>query len=148
MTHTDQVSVLSLAIQSLLTNNKTTLGLADVLFGNQTMIPNSPTAVVIPGPKRKVLAGVAAPGGRTMNTLIVYIDVQNMRVGVEATERLFVTQLAETVETFLNKDTTVGGIVIHGFVEQAIPGETFLQNGEFRRGRLVVAAQTKTYLST
>lgn len=120
----------------------------DVLYGRQEQIPRSPTFVVTPGPKRRDLAGVSAPGGRTMNFLTVFIDVHTSKVGDEETERLAVDQLAEAAEVVLHSDVTMGGIIIHGFVNEWNPGETHNQGGEFRSVRMTYVGITKTYLSS
>lgn len=148
MPHTEFSSVLAQAIQAKLTTNKQSLGLADILFGNQQQIPRSPTVVVNPGLKRRELRGVAAPGGRTFNTMIVYVDVHLSKVGDEATERLASHQLAEAIEKVLHADTTMGGIIIHGFVTDSSPGDSFFQlGGEFRTVRLTYVGTSETYLS-
>lgn len=148
MTHTDLGTVVSKAIFDLIKNNVGSLGLRDVLFGNQTMIPLSPTVVVITGPKHRELSGASAPGGRTMNSMTVYIDVHTSKVGDEATERMAVDKLAEAVETLLHADVTLGGILIHGFVNDWDPGETGLISGsQFRTVRMTYIGTTKTYLS-
>jgi len=148
LANTEFTSVLAQGILSILVNNQTSLGLKDILYGNQVMIPKSPTAVVIPGPKHRELAGVGGPGGRTLNMITVYIDIQSSKVGDEAEERLALDQLAEKVEKLLHSDTSINGLVIHGFVTDWIPGESTLRNGEFRSVRLSFTGQTKLQLTT
>ncbi len=148
MTHTDLVSVLAMAIRDKLVANQQTIGLKDVLFGQQLMIPLSPSAVVTPGPKRKDLVGVSAPGGRTQNTLTVFIEVHSMKIGNEATERLALDQLSETIEDKLNEETTMGGIIIHGYITDWNPGVSTMENGQFRTVRMTYTGQTRTYLSS
>lgn len=149
MAHTDKVTVVAIAIKNLLVVNQLTLGLEDVLFGFQNMIPRSPTAVVSSGTKRRVLAGVSAPGGRTMNYLPVFIDVHSSRVGPESEEQkqLALETLADNIETLIHQDTTLGGIIIHGFVQSSDPGVSFIGNSQFNTVRLTFEGQTKTYLS-
>lgn len=147
MSHTDSTAVLAKAIYDLLVANADSLKLQDVLYGNHLMIPRSPTAVVIAGTKRRELAGVSAPGGRTMNYLTVYIDIHDSKVADETTQRQYLDALAESVEHFLHQDVTVGGLIIHGFVNTWDPGESFTQNGQFRSVRMTFTGQTKTYLS-
>lgn len=83
-----------------------------------------------------------------MNFLTVFIDVHTIKVNDEATERLALDQLSETVEKELHEDTTMGGIIIHGFVHEWNPGETHIQGGEFRTVRLTYVGQTLLYLSS
>lgn len=148
MSNTDMATILALAIQTKILDNKSSLGLQDVLYGNQVNIPRTPTAVVNPGIKRRTLRGVSAPGGRTWNDITVFVIVHNSKVGNEDEERLLVDRLAESIETLLHKDTTMGGILVHGFVHEWNPGETTLQGGEFRTVRMTYIGTTETYLST
>jgi len=154
VTHTDLVTVLALAIESKLIDAKQSLGLADVLFGEQEMIPLSPTVVIMPGRKQRILVGGQQnptnpiSGGRTQNELIVYLDVHSMKVGDERTERLAIDQIAENIERELHKDTSMGGIIIHGFVTEWDPGVTSKQNGEFRTVRMTFVGQTRTMLGS
>lgn len=145
--HTDSDTVVAQAIFDLIEANKIALALDDVLWGNQEMIPHASAAVVMPLGKRRILAGVSAPGGRTENTLLVTIEVNRSKVGVEAVERKVVDDTGTAIELLLHSDTTLGGIVIHGFVEQTDRGEVTLTAGQFRTVRLMYAARTKTYLS-
>lgn len=147
MSHTDKVTPVAIFIKDLLIANQASLGLQGVLFGEQTMIPESPFAIVNCGPKRRVLAGASAPGGRTENRLTVFIDIVSSSVGPESDERLKLDQLSEAVETKIHADVTCGGIIIHGFVTDWEPGHFFIGNSMFRSTRLIFEGVTKTYLS-
>jgi hypothetical protein len=145
--HTDNDTVVAQAIFDLIEANKVDLALDDVLWGNQEMIPRASAAIVIPLGKRRVLAGVTAPGGRTENTLLVTIEISRSKVGTEAVERKAVDDTGTAIELLIHSDTTLGGIVIHGFVEQTDRGEVTITSGQYRTVRLMYAARTKTYLS-
>jgi hypothetical protein len=147
MPHTSFTSVLALAIYDKILANKVDLGLKDVLFGEQTMIPSTPTAVVYPGPKHRDLAGVSAPGGRTHNMMTVYVELFGSAVGPEAIERLALDQVAEAVETVLHADVTMGGIIIHGFVNDWTPSNARIASSQFRLLRMTYIGRSKTYLS-
>lgn len=149
MAHTALTSVLAEAIFDKINDNKSTLGIRAVYYGNHNMVPDSPAAVVIPGRKNRSLAGVSAPGGRTMNELNVVVDIltQNVKDG-ESLARLEIDQLAESVETLLHQDTTMGGIIIHGYVTTWDPGVQFINSSQFRVVRMSYLGITKTYLST
>lgn len=150
MPHTDKVTVVAIAIRDLIVANQTALGLKDVYFGFHNMIPGSPTAVVSSGVKRRELAGVSAPGGRTMNYLQVYIDIHGSRVGPESEDQkqLALETIAEAIETLIHQDTTLGGIIIHGYVQSMDPGVSFIGSSQFNTVRLTFEGKTKTYLST
>jgi hypothetical protein len=146
--HTDQDEVVAEAILALLEANKITLLLDDVLYGNHNLIPNGSAAVVQAMGKRRVLAGATAPGGRTLNELMVQIELHWSKVGDEATERRACDARASALETLIHQDTTLGGIIIHGFITEVDRGETrFVNNGMFRTVRMAFTGQSKTYLS-
>jgi len=148
MAHTDKDEVVADFLFNLLTTNKVTLQLDDVLYGNQIMIPHASAAVVTAMGKRRTLAGVSAPGGRTLNELVVNIEMHWSRVGDEGTERKNADNRATALEAIIHQDTTLGGIIIHGFINQVDRGETQFANGSmFRSVRMIFVGQTKTYLS-
>lgn len=146
--HTDDDVVVAEYIFDLITANKANLLLDDVLYGNHTQIPLGGTAIVTAGGKRRELAGVSAPGGRTTNTMSVLVELHWSKVGDEATERRAVDNRATALEQLVHQDTTLGGIIIHGFFEQVDRGETESSNtGMFRTVRMGFTGISKTYLS-
>lgn len=147
-THTDDDTVVAEAIYQLILANKVALQLDDVLYGNHNNIPHASAAVITAAGHRRTLAGVSAPGGRTENALMVEIGLHWSKVGDEATERRAADARGTAVEKKLHEDTTMGGIVIHGFVQQTDRGETQMASGSmFRSVRMTYMATTKTYLS-
>lgn len=147
-THTDDDTVVAEAIFTLIDDNKIDLQLDDVLYGNHDMIPRASAAIVKALGHNRSLAGVSAPGGRTQNTLIVMIDMLWSKVGDEATERRNCDARGKLLENLIHTDTTLGGIVIHGFVVNVDRGETRTSNQSmFRSVQLMYNATTKTYLS-
>jgi hypothetical protein len=148
MAHTDDDTVVAIYIQDLITANKAVLVLDDVLYGRHNNIPHASAAVIIPGGKRRVLAGVSAPGGRTENALMVEIGLHWSKVGDEETERKAVDARATAVERKLHEDVTLGGLIIHGYVVSVERGETQMASGSmFRSVQMVFQGTTKTYLS-
>jgi len=147
LANTDLTSVLAKYMFDLITANMTSLGLLGAYYGDQTNIPTALAAVVTPGIKRRDLAGVAGPGGRTLNTLTVYVDVLSSKVAPQAEASIELDKLADTVEQFLHTDVQMGGLVIHGFVNEWDPGTAFMQNGQFRMVRMTWVGISKTYLS-
>lgn len=146
--NTDFTSVLAAYIYDLIVANKYDLGIEDVLYGNNNMVPRNMTVVVTPGRKVRFLQGVSAPGGRVKNELTVLIDVITSDVlSGEKDARLATDQLAEAVEKLLHADTTMGGLLIHGFVHTWDPGETFINNSMYRMVRMTYTGESRTYLS-
>lgn len=147
MPHTESPTVLAKAIEAKIKAVQGQLGIADVFYGFHNMIARSPTVLIMAVGKSRELAGVASPGGRTMNELTVQIDVMSAAVGDEATDRLAMEELTNKVEAELHRDTTMGGILIHGFVTDWSNGEAPVQGGYFRVISLTFVGTTKTYLS-
>jgi hypothetical protein len=133
MPHTDNDTVLALAIRDLIEINRTSLGLDVVLYGFHNMIPVANAAVVMARGKTRTLVGVQGPGGRTDNTLSVGIDVHRSKLGDEETERKIVDETARTIEDLLHGDTSVGGLIIHGFIDRVDRGDTSFVNGSMFR---------------
>lgn len=147
MAHTDKSTVLAQYIFSLITTNKTALGLDSVLYGEHNEIPSGKTVAVTTGRKDRSLARVAYPGAGTQNRMIVLITIYNNTLGDEATKSLETDQLAEAVEHLLHQNTEMGGNIIHGFVESWDPGYKFKTGSMFRATQLIFVGQTKTNLT-
>lgn len=148
-TVTENTSVLAQYIKTKLEANKTSLGLNMILYGNHNDIPKTPCAVVTPGIKRRELRGVAGPGGRTFNVMNVFVMIFTDKVGDETTYRLEIDQLSEKIEKLLHQDVQMGGLLIHGFVQEWNPSEVFLpvSQGSFRTVRMTFVGTSETYLS-
>lgn len=150
MSHTDRSTILAIAIRDKIAANKASVGLDStdfVEYGDHNNIPGGKAITVASGTKTRELAGVAGPGGRTLNTMEVVISVFYMVVEAEATARLAVDQMAESVEALLHSDTTMGGIIIHGFVREWVPGVIYRETSMFRVVQLHFVGITKTNLS-
>jgi len=147
MPHTDKSTVVAQYIFNLITTNKVALGLDNVLYGDQNEITPGKVAVVATGRKDRTLARVAFPGAGTLNRMIILVTIYNNTVGGEATKSLETDQLAEAVEHLLHQNTTMGGNIIHGFVETFDPGYNFRRGSMFRATQLVFVGQTKTNLT-
>lgn len=146
--NTDKTSDLAVYIFDLLTAERYDLGLEQVFYGNHNMIPKNNTAIVIPGRKTRNLRGVSAPGGRVQNLLTVLIDIMTQDpLSGENDGRLATDKLAEVVETRIHQDTTMGGLIIHGFIDTWDPGETFINQSMFRVVRMTFTGESRTYLS-
>lgn len=147
MAHTDKSTVLAFAIRDKIIANKLSVGLEEgdfVAYGDHNNVPTGRAVTVAAGTKHRELAGVAGPGGRTKNTLEVVVTVYYSVLEAEETARLAVDQIAENVEFLLHTDTTVGGIIIHGFVQDWVPGIIVRETSMFRVVQLHFVGQTKT----
>ena len=147
MAHTDRSTVLAQYIFNLITTNKVSLSLDSVLYGEQNEITPGKTVVVTTGRKDRSLARVAFPGAGTLNRMIVIVTVYNNTVGDEASKSLETDLIAEAVEHLLHQNTTMGGNIIHGFVETWDPGVKFRSTSMFRATQMMFVGQTKTNLT-
>jgi len=147
MALTDKASVVAQAVLALLLENKDSLGLDQVYYGDQLNIPNAKCAAVRVGRKTRERAGVAGPGGRMMNYMPITINVYNSTVTDEGSARLVVDQLAEAIEDKLHEDITLGGIILDGFVSEWDPDPVFRTGSLFRTVQLTFQARSKTNLT-
>lgn len=123
------------------------LAIDEVYYGDHNNIPVGTAVAVTPGTKRRELAGVAGPGGRSMVYMEIVVLIYYSVVTDEATARLHVDQLAESIEDLLHADTTLNGIIIHGFVTEWIPGVIHKPKSMFRVVQLTYTAQTKVNIT-
>ncbi len=147
MAHTDKCTVLSQYILSKINTAKASLGVDTVLYGDHDKIPPGITVTVYCADKERNLDGVAMPGARTMNIMRVMVTVYNNKTQDEATGRLEVDQKSEAIEHLLHQDTTMGGLIIHGFVARWDPGYRFKSGSLFRAVQMTFAGRTKTNLT-
>ncbi len=156
MANTDKTTVVAIYIRDQLRANAASLGLVagQIIYGEQNNIPGGVSVVVDSGTKSRNLEGSAAiqvapgrfSGGRTRNRMLVTITVYNSQYGDEESKRLEVDQIAEGIEHFLHQDTTLGGNIIHGFVETWNPGTTIKGGSMFRVCQMIYSGQSKTTL--
>lgn len=148
MAHTNDDTLLATAIRNIIAANKLSLGINDVLYGNQLMIPSASAVVVKASGKNQTLVGVQGPGGRTNNSLNIGIDIHRSKVGDEETERRIIDDTATAIEHLLNADVTVGGIIIHGYITNVDRGETaFMNNSMFRSVVMMYIGTTRTLIA-
>lgn len=144
---TEKSTVVAEAIKNILIANKSDLGVDVVYYGFQNKIPSGLGIIIEPQEKERELSGVAGPGGRAMNTMRFIIWVHNSIVGNEEDERFRVDRLAEDVETLVHQDTTLGGIIIHGYFEQMTAIPDFQLDSQYRSVRMNYKAITKTNIT-
>lgn len=145
MTHTSKLTVVTQAAFDLVNANKIALGLADVWYGEQLRIPDTPAVAIESGNVHRELAGVGAQG-RVLNTFTIYIIGYLSKLEDNQITRKEVDELMEAVEAKFTADVTLGGVVIHGFVTDFEPGYTTRQGDSYRVCRLTWQGITKTNL--
>jgi hypothetical protein len=143
MAPTDSMITFSQALQALITTNKVALGISDIWFGEQKKITTTPTVEVIPGEKTRTPAG--APR-RVTNMFEIFIMVLAGKVQDVQQNLLDADNLAESIETLLHTDPTIGGLVINCLVIRIESGYATRSSTQYRAARLTVTAETRTNL--
>lgn len=146
MALTDRSSEVTTYISNLLKERMIELEIKDVWYGDQNNIPRFPAVAVEPGPFNRGLSGIGGKG-RTDNTITVYLLVYNNNIKDVQKTRQDTDQLAEQLMDVLHEDVTMGGLVIHGFVNTIEPGYTVRGNNLLRSSRVTWTGMTKTLIS-
>jgi hypothetical protein len=140
---TDSLETFTTAIQDIITANQVALGIADIWYGEQHKIPRTPSVEVMPGTKTRILAG--APRRTTNNFQVFVMILVGMVQDVQVNSHQ-ANQMAESIETLLHADPTIGGLVINCLVEQIEFGHATRSMTEYRAARLNVTAESRTNL--
>lgn len=140
---TDSLETFAAAIQNLITVNQTSLGIADIWYGQQHKIARTPTVEIITGQKVRTLAG--APR-RMKNMFEVFVMVHAGMVQDVQANLHQAGQLAESIETVLHADPTIGGLVINCLVVRTEFGVAERSATQYRAARLTVEAESRTLL--
>lgn len=129
MTTTSATSTITQALVDLMITNKTALGLKDVFYGDQNLIPKVPSLSVEPGARSREYTQT---GLQTTVDLIEFIMIyhggyRDVQVTKKATD-----VLAEAVEAVLHLNRTQIGtadqLVVHSLVTSVEPG--FAERGK------------------
>lgn len=107
--NTDRSEVVASYIYNMMLAQKATLSVADVWYGDQSLIPRMPALCVSPGNKKREFQGATF---RTLNTFETYIlvyfgKIQDVQQNLHAS-----TDLADSIETVVHSDLRLGGNVI------------------------------------
>lgn len=134
MPQTKHPSIVTQYIIDLLKNKWQEIPLAqqdDVYWGEQGRYPRTPTIAVVPGTIDRELTqtGMQATITFPISILVMHGPLQH----IEKTAKE-VTEQAENVADILDADKTLGGLIIHGIVEEMEPGQVM-------RGELLSATR-------
>jgi hypothetical protein len=143
VTYTDSLVTVSDAIVAKLEEHLEELGLNDVFFGDQDLIPRSPAVCVEPGDKVRDLQGATR---RTENVFTIYLLVYHSEVRSPQSNRRDADSLAEAIETLLHGDATLGGLVRHCYVIKIESGYSRKSNALMRSSRITFEARNMTML--
>jgi hypothetical protein len=136
-------SLVAQALVDLFESNKSSLGLTDVWFGDQALIPRTPAvAVELPTVSRELTDTGMMTTNRFETALFVYhSELQDInKTRKEASE------LAEDCVDLLDTKFDLDGTLIHGHVESIEPGYAQRSNAMYQAVRLNYVGLTKTRL--
>jgi len=142
---TKSLSEFSAAVEEILTDNKATLGLEDIFYGDQALVPRTPAVAIEPGTKD---VGEPNPFRRVDATITVYIIVYHATFGSPQDNRRDADTLAEAIEDLLNNASQMDGLVIHSYVSRVESGYASKNNTIMRSSRLTFTGLTKYQLTS
>lgn len=153
--NTDKTSILVTYQVGLIKASALALGIPDlpgatvpggdpsVFFGDQTLIPVTPTICVAPGPRDRDIGHTKA-GFRSINTFTVFFMIYHGKVQDAQTNELQCLQYAESVEALLHQNKQMSGYVYNGWVERLDPGIAMRGGTLMRATRLTWIGNSET----
>jgi hypothetical protein len=148
---TDSTLVIADRFYTILNANKVSLGLEDVWFGDQDLLPRTPALCVEPGVKRRELS---AAQNMTLNTIDTHFLLYYSEIVEIQQQRRATVAFAEAIETFLHQNhqtlLAVGGqqLTIHGLCTDMDPGYAVKKDRYFSAVIITWTSTTKTRLKT
>ena len=119
MPYAQKCSEIASFVEAKLETNKVALLLADVWFGDQQLLPQTPSACVIVGSTEFTSAGSPrrVQADFEVQVLVYHCKIQDIQV-----TELECAQRAEAVAAKLNAIITGGGLLVGSFVTKIEPG--------------------------
>ena len=119
----------------------TSLGFEAVYYGDQDLIPHTPTMCVDTGITGRELAG--APF-RTINHIQIFLLIYHSPMSNSQKSRLECDQFTEAVVAKMHEDLNLNGLVIHGYCTSLEPGYATRGGALLRASRITWEGLTKT----
>jgi hypothetical protein len=141
---TDSLVTVTQGLYDKFVGLRDTLGLTDVFWGDQLLIPRSPCLCIEPGNKSRDM-----PGGlnrRTTNTFVVYLILYHSEVRSPQSNRKDADTLAEAIEREVHLDATLGGLLTHGYCTRLDSGYATKVQQQYRSARIQFEGNTTTNL--
>ena len=142
---TNRASVVAQAIQTVLIDNQVALGLTDVFYGDQDIIPRYPCVCVEVDLKSTPPTEVN-PMTYGLNTFEILLILYNSKIEDVDTLRLETDTLAEDIADVMHKDFRLTGLVTFGYVTTIQYGYVVKQGRLVRSAKLTWRAINKTPL--
>lgn len=139
MAETDSSVAVTEKVHGLLSFRKAELGIAEVYYGDQTLIPVFPAVVLESYPKDRTIRVTH----KFDLTIRVGITIYHDKVQSTTVTKKEAEELAEAVEAVLQEDMTMGGLVLFGFVTRVEPGVAIRQREMIRASRLTWEGRSK-----
>lgn len=136
MPQTDEIEVVTLALVDIFETD-ITLGIEDVYYGEEQLIPRTP-AVSVAVSKSRV---PYQTGSTYLVTFNAVIDVFHSKYKSKQITRQECDQFAQSVEKLLHADLKLGGLVTNSFVSA-------IQTGGLRAGTTLMQASRLTWQAT
>lgn len=135
MPQTSNRVTITQAVVDLLTTNKGALGVLDVWYGDEQLIPRVPAISVDGAPKTKEWYGT---GNQTRNEFVLQITIYHGQLASMQVTQKACEELAEAVEDVLESDIRLGGLLTDSLVTASEPGFS-------RRGSVTMKATRLTW---
>ena len=142
LTMTGHTTDVTWAIYKLLEDNKESFNIRQVFDGDRIVIPETPVICVTAGDKRRELY---ATGRTTRVEFTVYVMIYHKRIQTVEKNDREAQELAEALEDFLHlfENSTLDGLVIHGYVTRSEPGYANRSNSVMRTTRLTWEGESR-----
>jgi len=138
-TLTTDMTIVTQMIVDKLTDAADELGLANVYYGLQELIPEYPAVCIESFPKRRASYGTHSFNVELAVGLLVYHGkIQSSTVTKKECE-----VMAERIQDKLHEDFYLGGLVLFGYVTRVDPGVSRVQEVMIRSTRIIWEATSK-----
>lgn len=145
--------VIAKRYQEILTAAKVTLGLQDVWFGDQSIVPRTPAVCIEPGLKRRNFDGVPDMTMMNIDTIILLYHSQVIVNGGQQQARSDAITFAEDIEEFLHVNhprlfnaTATQQLTIQGFCTDFDPGYSYKSRSLYHAVQMTWTNLTKVSL--
>jgi hypothetical protein len=136
-------SVVAQDIVDLIEANKGALDVQDVYYGDQKLIPRTPTVCVEPGPLKRDLNHT---GFATDNDFTIFLLIYHDRIQDEQVTRKECMEFSEQVMDLLHLNKQMGGHVVSGWVVGIDPGFAVRNKTFYKVSRVTWHGISKTIL--
>lgn len=144
MPNTDNLDVVGEAIKAVIEAEKAALGLTDVWYGDQQLVPRMPAVAVDP---RRVRTRPSDTGHMARNDFEVDLYVYHSKLQGPTTNLKECLQLANSIKDLLHDDVMLGGLIVYGHVEEIATGYSTKSNVIIKSTRIQWVGLSKTRLT-